>query len=282
MKSYISFFLWIMTIMMLLSLNGCKKKEDPTSFDSVSNPSSITSPVPKQSTNKTTQEPTIYDPTWRPYSYPPPETAPLEESYEYVIFSEVDNPTVLNLPVEIDEYISEKDGVPHFTMDSLAIDYGWKLNTASRFEDGKTVEYSYYYYDCGEMWIYLEFEFLEDDHTDGEMRNCLGRIKYAFIYPDEPEHYYYEPDNEFASPTNNAYVYLIRNVMKQELYQVKEEEEYYAYKDEIILMTYVFSFVSRYPEYNPFCFEAFETWRECDYYPISNEYPWDQYEAAGW
>ena len=204
----------------------------------------------------------------------------MQESFEYVIFAEVDNPTVLKLPVQVEDFISKKNESSFFDMDLVASEFGWKKSTDYREEDGKAVEYTYYYYDCGEMWVYLEFEFLEDDHTDGVMRDCLGRIKYAFIYPNEPEHYYYDPNNEFATSTNNAYVYLIRNVMKQELYLVQEEENLYAYADETILMTYVFSFVSRYPEFNPFCFEEFRQWRQCDYYPISSDYPWDEYEVA--
>jgi len=276
-KYFISRTVIAALIVMLLLLNGCNNVEDSDMTSTESDLYSDTmSEILVESTNLTS----IYDPTCRPFCNMPPETKAMQESFEYVIFAEVDYPTVLNLPVHVEDYISEKNDFLFFDMDLVASDYGWKQTTSSREEDGKTVEYTYYYYDCGEMWVYLEFEFLADDHTDGVMRDCLGRIKYAFIYPNEPEHYFYDPNNEFATSTNNSYVFLIRNVMKQELYQVQEEKDLYAYEDETILMTYVFSFVSRYPEYNPFCFEEFRQWRYCDYYPISNDYPWDKYEVA--
>ena len=233
-------------------------------------------------TNTPTPEPTIYDPTWRPHKYAPPPTEALSESYMYVVFYAWGHPTTLYMPVKVADYKGERNGKPSFDLSSLSSEYGWTKTSGYRTEADDLVEYTYYYYDCGDKWVYIELEFIDDDHPDGVLRKCLGRIKYAFIYPNEPDHFFYEADNVYATETNNAYMYLIMNTVGKEFYLVDETEELYAYEDELVLLSYLFSFVSRYTEYNPFCFEEFREWRSYDYSPISQDYPWDIYDTSNW
>lgn len=109
------------------------------------------------------------------FAYPEvPETSTPSDSYKYVIFEAWQKPVSLSLSFDVNHYICRENEYDCFQIEKLAADFGWKNEINTRLTDGIETEYTYYYYDCGEMWVYLEIGFHEDKYSDGVVRNGLS------------------------------------------------------------------------------------------------------------
>lgn len=275
---------FLLACMMLLSC-GCGKarpaSDQDTSASSGASISDVDNPDAPSSSEDLTVDPAIGTTSIYEYHYRDvvvPETEAPDDTYDYMIFADLLSPVFLRLPFDVEEYLGEEDGQAYFDVDRLASDYGWKIETATRYEDGKPVEYSYYYYDCGDMWVYLEVGHWVNNFPDGVERDCTGGIDYAFVYPGEPDHFYFEQSMDPITETNNSRMGVTANVTGQEFYALGKENDWYAYYDHVVLLCYLFSFVDRYPRYNPFAFHEFDYTRNSELHWVS--YEWDPYDQA--
>ncbi|MBO4687487.1 MAG: hypothetical protein J5636_03155 [Clostridiales bacterium] len=211
-----------------------------------------------------------------------PETEPLSDAYDYSLFEDWCAPVFLKLPFDAEDYLVEDEENVYFDIEKLTSDYGWKIGTEVRYENQSPVDYTYYYYDCGDMWVYLELGHDRNAYPDDVERDWVGVISYGFILPGEPGSFYYEYSLDPITETNNAQFCGWVNSRGQSFYTLGKGSDFYIYHDRAVLLCYLFSFVDRYPRYNPFAFEEFDHVRDYEtsiksVKEMKDEWKWDMY-----
>ena len=84
---------------------------------------------------------------------------------------------------------------------------------------------------------------------------------YDFVVPHEPDKAYYNSSVGTITETSNAMFCASFNNAGQVFYEMGNNSNCFAYYDQVVLLSYVFSFVSRYPGYNPLSFSEFDILR---------------------
>lgn len=254
-------------VVVLLLACGCKprKTQDGSTTES-------TSENPTESTTDPAVSTTQY--SCKAVFPEVPETEGLDSSFQYTIFDEWLTPVSLSIPFDVNDYIFSSDGKECFKMDQLASDYGWKEQMGTRTDGNSEEECKYYYYDCGDMWVLFEINYQEREYSDGIVRNGFAFFYYDFINPNDPNNSFFPRTPGVITEKSNAMFCASFNNAGQTFYELGEGSNCYAYYDQIVLLSYMFSFVSRYPSYNPLSFAEFDNLRNSHY---SEESDWVYY-----
>ena len=194
-----------------------------------------------------------------------PETEGMEKSFQYTIFEEWLTPVSFSIPFDVNDYIFTSDGKECFKMDQRASDSGWKEQVGTRTDGNSEEECKYYYYDCGDMWVLFEINYQEGEYSDGIERNGFAFFYYDFIHPNDPNNSFFPRTPGVITEKSNAMFCASFNNAGQTFYELGKGSNCYAYYDQIVLLSYMFSFVSRYPSYNPLSFAEFDNLRNSHY-----------------
>lgn len=165
--------------------------------------------------------------------------------FSYTLFEDQPSPLVIVLPVKVEDYISESKDGKSFDMRKLASDYGWKEKD------------DYFYYENNDMWVRIDVNY-GNDNTYRNLGNIVAGGLYSFVWAKDPDKNYYPFDPGFHSQTNNVewHFYPREDGVPYE-YSISLGEETHARWEHIVLFTYLFTYVSRDPQYNPFNYDEF-------------------------